>query len=69
MTKIAIMIGAILLPGVAAAHPGHTSGGDFGLLHYLTDPSHVGLTAIAVLIFLAARRSMLRRRSLMRPGV
>lgn len=68
MSKIAIMILAILLPGVAAAHPGHASGGDFGLLHFLTDPFHVGMTVAAILVFLAARRAMLRRLSSQRMG-
>ena len=63
MSKIAITVGALLLPGIAAAHPEHASGGDFGLLHYLTDPFHVAWTGAAVLLFLAARRSVLRLRS------
>lgn len=68
MSKIAIIIAAILLPGAAAAHPDHASGGEFGLVHYLTDPFHVGLTVAAVLLFLVARRSMLRRHAFKRSG-
>jgi hypothetical protein len=68
MTKIMTMICAIILPGVAAAHPDHASGGDFGHVHFLTDPFHVGLTVLAALVLLAVRRSMPRRRSLDRPG-
>jgi hypothetical protein len=60
MTRIAITLGMVLLPGIAAAHVEHASGGDFGLVHYLTDPFHVALTGAAVLLFLAVRRSMLR---------
>jgi hypothetical protein len=62
MTRIAIVIGTILLPGVAAAHPDHSSG-EFGLAHYLTDPFHVGLTLAGVLLFVALRRALLRSRS------
>lgn len=69
MTRITILIVAILIPGVAAAHPQHASGGDFGLVHFLTDPFHVGLTIGAALAFLAVRSFVLdRRRALKRPG-
>ncbi len=66
MSKLAIAIGAVLIPGAAVAHPGHASGGDFGLVHFLTDPFHVALTAAAVLLFLVVRRSLLRSRSMSR---
>ena len=63
MTRIMTLIVAILLPGVAAAHPQHASGGDFGLSHFLTDPFHIALTIGAALAFLAVRRLVLRRRT------
>jgi hypothetical protein len=66
MTRISTMFAILLLPGVAAAHPNHLSGGDYGLLHFVTDPFHVGMTAAAVLLFLVARRSLTRRRALNR---
>ena len=66
MSKLAVAIGAVLIPGAAAAHPGHASGGDFGLVHFATDPFHVALTAEAILLFLAVRRSLLRHRSMSR---
>ena len=66
MSKLAITIGAVLIPGAAAAHPEHASGADFGLLHFLTDPFHVALTAAAVLVLLAVRWSFLRRGSMSR---
>ncbi len=66
MSKLAIAIGVVLIPSAAAAHPGHTSGGDFGLVHFVTDPFHVALTAPAVLLFLAVRRSLFRHRSMSR---
>lgn len=59
MTRIAILILALLLPSVALAHPEHASGGDFGLVHLLTDPFHVALTAGAALAFLAIRKRVL----------
>ncbi len=68
MTKLAIIIGAVLLPVTVAAHPDHAAGGDFGILHSLTDPFHVGLAAVSVLVFLAVRRSVLPRRSLKQTG-
>ena len=64
MSKFAITIGALLIPGTAAAHPEHASGGDFGLVHFMTDPFHVALTAAGVLLFLAVRRLFLRYRSM-----
>ncbi len=66
MSKLAIAIGAVLIPAAAAAHPGHASGGDFGLVHFVTDPFHVALTAAAVLLFLALRRLFVRSRSMRR---
>ncbi len=64
MSKLAITIWALLIPGAAAAHPEHASGGGFGLAHFMTDPFHVALTAAAVLLFLAVRRSLLRSPSM-----
>ena len=66
MSKLVITIGAVLIPGAAAAHPEHASGGSFGLVHFMTDPFHLALTAAAVLLFLAVRRSVLRSRSMKR---
>ena len=66
MSKLAITIGSVLIPGAASAHPGHASGGDFGLAHFVTDPFHVASTAAAVLLFLALRRSLFRHRSMNR---
>ncbi|MGH0035691.1 MAG: hypothetical protein ACQGVK_11765 [Myxococcota bacterium] len=68
MSKIVVLLGTVLLPGIAAAHPAHGSGGDFGVVHFLTDPFHVGLTAVAVLAFLAIRKRLFRLRSVDRPG-
>ena len=67
MTRIAITCcGSLLLPAVAAAHPDHASGGDFGLLHFVSDPFHVGLAAAAALTALALGRALRRRRALER---
>lgn len=63
MTKIATAGLVALIPGIAAAHPEHASAENFGLVHYLTDPFHIGLAAVAVLLAVVVRRSMLRRRS------
>ncbi len=61
MSKLAIAIGAILIPGVAAAHPEHASGGNFGLVHYLSDPFHVALFGAATLLVVVVRRSLFQR--------
>lgn len=66
MRKFATILGTILLPGVVAAHPEHASVGDAGLLHFVTDPFHVGLTLVAVVFAVAVRKSMTRRQSLSR---
>ncbi len=66
MSKLVITIGSVLVPGAAGAHPEHASSGDFGLVHFLTDPFHVALTAGAILLLLTVRRSLLRSRSMSR---
>lgn len=60
MSKIAITIGAVLVPGVGVAHPEHFSRGGFGVAHYLTDPFHVALGCAAVFFFVAALRFVRR---------
>lgn len=62
MGKNAITIGAILVPGIAAAHPQHAPGEGSGLVHYLTDPFHLGLAVVATVLVVAARRLVLQRR-------
>ncbi len=62
MNKLTATIAVLLIPGTAAAHTDHFSGGDFGLLHLLTDPFHIGLTAAVALLFVVARRTIRRRR-------
>jgi hypothetical protein len=66
MNKIWIATGVLFSPGLAAAHLEHATGEDFGLVHYLVDPVHVGLTAAAVLLFLAARWCARRNRAVNR---
>ncbi len=63
MRRLAITgLGSLLLPGVAAAHPGHNT--EFGLLHYLTGPFHlaVGILALAIGIFLVVLSRRIARR-------
>jgi hypothetical protein len=62
VSRIATSFAVVGAPAVALAHPDHASGGDFGLLHFATDPFHVGITGAVVLLFLAGR-SLLRRRA------
>ena len=66
MGRFAISIGAFLIPGAAAAHPEHVSGGGFGLVHYLTDPFHVALLGVAALLCVVAGRSLVRSRAVSR---
>ena len=59
MPKLTItVLGSLLLPGVAIAHPGHEV--EFGLVHYLTDPFHAGagilVVAIGVFLVVLCRR-------------
>ena len=61
MRKLAIAIGAILIPGVAAAHPEHASAGNFGFAHYLSEPFHVALAGAAILLIVVVRRLLLER--------
>lgn len=61
MSKLAIAIGAILFPSVAAAHPEHAAGGSFGLVHYLSDPFHVALTGAAILLMVGVWQWRFRR--------
>jgi hypothetical protein len=63
MTRIVTIIGVSLLPAVAIAHPDHASTGDFGLLHFVTDPFHLGLTDAALLTYVVARRALRLRRA------
>jgi len=63
MNRLAIAISAVLVPGVAAAHPDHTGGGDYGLVHFVTDPFHLAMTSAAVLLYFAVRRSLVRSRA------
>jgi hypothetical protein len=64
MRGFAIAIGALLAPIAAAAHPDHASGGDLGLVHYLTDPFHLWTVAFlglgSVLAWVALRRARSR---------
>jgi hypothetical protein len=56
---------AVLVPATTFAHPGHgASGGDWSLLHYLTEPYHVGAigTALVVVAGLFLARAIRARR-------
>jgi hypothetical protein len=66
MTRLLTIIGATLVPSVAAAHPDHASGGHFGISHYLADPFHVGVLGAAIVLFLAVRRVVVRRSAMNR---
>lgn len=61
MIKKLMTIAVLFTPAVALAHPDHLSGGSFGTEHVLTSPFHLALAAAAVLLFIVARRFVLRR--------
>ena len=54
-SMIAALMGLLAFAPAASAHPGHGEpGNDFGLIHYLTEPLHIGVGVCGlVLIFLA----------------
>ncbi len=58
MKNLALMFTAFAVPGLAVAHPGH--GVDPGLVHYLTEPLHVGLAVLALGAALLVRRAVRR---------
>lgn len=69
-TRIAWMGGAALLaPAAALAHPGHGSGAPWSALHYLSEPEHLAIGAIAVLLVagIVRFRRLRSRRATVRP--
>jgi hypothetical protein len=64
MKRIALLAGLAALPATPVfAHPGHgASGGSNSLLHFFTEPEHVGLALLAVFA-IAAIRALARRRA------
>ncbi len=61
MKNLALVLTAIVVPGLAVAHPGHGAGVDSGLVHYLTDPLHVGLVVLVLGAALLVRRVVRRQ--------
>ena len=55
MTRLAAAL-LLLLPVASAAHPEHGPDEAVGLSHYLTEPYHVAIGAIVVVLFLLALR-------------
>lgn len=52
--KAVLITVATVFPGAATAHPGH--GLETGLLHWVTDPFHLGVgLIIAAVVFVALR--------------
>jgi hydrogenase/urease accessory protein HupE len=62
----AVVLGTLLgTAGRAFAHPGHgLDGGSFGLLHYVTEPLHLGLGLALALLATASVAVVRRRRAL-----
>ncbi len=50
-------LAAMFLPCAAGAHPGHGSdAAPWGAWHYLTEPEHLLVGALAILLFAGIRR-------------
>ncbi|MBX3162680.1 MAG: hypothetical protein KF773_42355 [Deltaproteobacteria bacterium] len=60
MKRIALVL-SLVVPSAALAHPGHGSTPPESWTHYLTEPVHVGLAAIALIAAAAAWRRLRRR--------
>jgi hypothetical protein len=61
MRYLTALIGGVLIPVAAHAHPAE---GGVGLIHYITDPSHIApgvLTAGALILAIAVWRAARRR--------
>jgi hydrogenase/urease accessory protein HupE len=63
--RVALALPSLLASGAALAHPGHDTAPSLGflqgLMHLLTQPDHLGMLAAAVVIGVAALRSVRRR--------
>ena len=62
--RFALTIMGFVFTSIAAAHPGHgDGGGDFSLMHYLSDPLHIviGLLLVAAVTATAWVRSTFPR--------
>ncbi len=60
MKNLALAFTVFAVPGLAVAHPGHGAVVDSNLVHYLTEPLHVGLVVLALGTALLARRAVRR---------
>ena len=61
MGRLAIIAAVVFTPGMALAHPDHVSPDRFGASHYLTDPFHLAMAGMSVLLVVGLRRLALRR--------
>ena len=59
MARLATTIGMVLLPGIANAHPDHLTG-VYDVAHYFTEPFHVGLISVGVVLAIATARYVRR---------
>ena len=59
MAKLATTFGMVLLPGIANAHPDHLTG-VYDVAHYFTEPFHVGLISVGVVLAIATARYVRR---------
>ena len=55
MAKLTTTIGMVLIPGIANAHPDHLTC-VYNVAHYFTEPFHVGLISVGVVLAIATVR-------------
>lgn len=58
MLKRLFVLLLILIPTLGVAHPGHgKEGGNFSLLHYLSEPLHLisGIVVLSIFVLLCTR--------------
>jgi len=63
--RLTFTIGMALIPGIANAHPDHSTG-TYAVTHYLADPFHVGMISVGVVLVIAAARYVRSRSARMK---
>ena len=59
MARLTTTFAMVLIPGIANAHPDHLTGVN-NVAHYLTEPFHVGLIIVGVVLAIATARYLRR---------
>jgi hypothetical protein len=59
MARLTTTFAMVLIPGIANAHPDHLTG-VYNVAHYFTEPFHVGLISVGVVLAIATARYVRR---------